>query len=95
MDLLNIGISGLPLNSNVQIDDAFLMYDVIGKASLVKSVREAVQEYDIEIPLGIAALERRLGQNVDVAASTSMKETEFTTGDVDNKEEIQEAITSF
>ena len=42
MDLLNIGISGLPLNSNVQIDDTFLMYDVIGKASLVKSVREAV-----------------------------------------------------
>ena len=43
MYLLNIGLSGLPLKSNVQIGDTFFMYEVIDKASLMKSVREAVQ----------------------------------------------------
>ena len=36
-----------------------------------------------------------MGQNVDVAASTSVDETEFITEDVDDKEEIHEASDSF
>ena len=43
MYLLNIGLSGLPLKSNVQIGDTYVMHEVIGKASLMKSGRESVQ----------------------------------------------------
>ena len=35
MALLNIGISGLSLNSNVQVCNKFLMYEVIGKTLLM------------------------------------------------------------
>ena len=42
MDFLNIGISGLELKSNVQVGDTFFVDEVIGKASLLKSVRAAV-----------------------------------------------------
>ena len=42
MGLLNIDISGLELKSNVQVGDKFLVGEVIGKASLMKSVRAAV-----------------------------------------------------
>ena len=55
------------------------MDEVIGNASLMKSVRAAVQEYDTELSLDISVLERRLGQDVDFAASTSTDETEFIT----------------
>ena len=61
MALLNIDLSGIPFKSNVQIGDVFLMNEVIEKAPLVKSARADVQEYDIEIPLAITVLERRLG----------------------------------
>ena len=93
--LMNIGLSGLVSKSNVQVGDELFMDEVIGNASLMKSVRSAVQEYDIELPLDIAVLELRLEKNVDVAASTSTDETEFITEDVDDKEEIQEASNSF
>ena len=68
--LLNVGIYGLALKSNVQSGYELLMDEVIGKASLMKSVRTAVQEYDTEIPLDVAVLERHLGRNVYVAAIT-------------------------
>ena len=42
MDLLNIFISGPALNSNVQVGDEFLMNEVIGNASTMKSVKSSV-----------------------------------------------------
>ena len=55
------------------------MGEVIGNALLVKSVREAVQEYYTEIPLDNSVLERRLGHNVYVVASTSLDDPSFIT----------------
>ena len=46
MDLLNIGLSGLVLKFNVKVGNEFLMNEVIGEASLMKSAREDVQDYD-------------------------------------------------
>ena len=94
MALLNIGLSGHALKSNVQVGDELLMYQVISKASLMKSVRADVQEYDTELPLAIYVLERRLGRNVDVPASTSTDDPELITEDGDEEEEIQEASDS-
>ena len=68
-----------------------MMDEVIVKASLMKSVRAAVQEYDTDLPLDVAVLERRLGQNVDVAASTITEETAVITEYGNDKEELQEA----
>ena len=81
MALLNIGISGLSLKSNVQVGNKFLMDEVIGKALLMKSMREAMQEYDAELPLDIAVLEHHLGPNVYVSTSTSMYEPAVITED--------------
>ena len=86
MDFLNIGLFGLGLKSNVQVGNAFLMYEVIGKASLTKSVITAVQDYDTELPLAIAVLEHHLVRNVYVAASTSTEEPEIITEDGDDEE---------
>ena len=94
MALLNIGLSSLVLKSCVQVGYEFLMDEVIGKASSIKLVREAVKEYDTELPLAVSVLERRLGCNVDVAASTSTDEKEVITEYRNDEEEIQEAIDS-
>ena len=51
MALLNISLSGLALKSNVQVGDELFMDEVIGKASSMKTVRAAVQEYDTYLPL--------------------------------------------
>ena len=83
---LNIDLSGLALKSNVQVGNEFLMYEVIGKASLTKSVITAVQDYDTELPLAISVLEHHLVRNVYVAASTSTEEPEVITEDGDDKE---------
>ena len=48
------------------------MHEVIGTASLMKSVRTAAQEYGTDLLLSIFILEHRLELNVDVTASTSM-----------------------
>ena len=64
MDLLNIGLSGLALKSNVQVGDALLMDEVIGNASTMNSARADMKEYYTEIPLAIAVLECSLGRNV-------------------------------
>ena len=40
--LLNIGLSGLTLKSNIQVGYEFFMDEVIGNASLMKSVRAVV-----------------------------------------------------
>ena len=42
MVFLNIGISGIVLKSNGQIGNEFWIDEVIGNASLIKSVRETV-----------------------------------------------------
>ena len=94
MDFLNIGLSVFDLKSNVQVGNEFLMDEVIGKASLMKSSRAAVHEYDTELPLDISVLERCLGINIDIAASTSTDEPAVITEDDDDKEEIQEARNS-
>ena len=94
MDFLTIGIYGLALKANVQVGDTFLMDEVIGNSSSMKSVRAAVQEYNTELPLDISVLERRLVLNVDFAASTSTDEPEVITEDGNYKEEIQEARES-
>ena len=60
MDLLNIGIYGLAPKSNIQVGNEFLMDEVIGKASEMKSVRVAVQEYETYISLAISVLEHHL-----------------------------------
>ena len=86
MALLNIGLSGHALKSNVQVGDELLMYQVISKASLMKSVRADVQEYDTELPLAIAILECRFGRNVDVAISTSTDVPAVITEDEDDEE---------
>ena len=62
------------------------MYEVIGKASSMKSVRASVQEYDTDIPLAISVLEICLGHNVDVAASNSTYDPEVITEDGDDEE---------
>ena len=67
------------------------MDEVIDKLSLIKSVRVDVKEYYTELPLVIAVLERRLGFNVDVVASTIIDDPEVVTEDGDDEEEIQEA----
>ena len=46
MSLLNIGLSGHVLKSNVQVGHELLMYEVIWNATSMKSVRAGVQEYD-------------------------------------------------
>ena len=84
MDFLDIGLSGLALKSNVQLGDELLMDEVIVKASLMKSVRSAIQGYDSELPLDIAVLENRLGHNVDVASSTNTYEPAVITEDGDD-----------
>ena len=84
MYLLNICLCGLVLKSNVQVGDEFLMDDFIGNASSMRLLRESVQEYDTELPLDIAVLERRLGRNV--AASTSMDDPAVITEDVNDKD---------
>ena len=56
----------------------------------MESVRADVQEYDTEIPLNVAVLERHLGRNVYVAASTSTDDPEVITEDGNDEEEIQE-----
>ena len=84
MDFLDIGLSGLALKSNVQLGDELLMDEVIFKASLMKSVRSAIQGYDSELPLDIAVLENRLGHNVDVASSTNTYEPAVITEDGDD-----------
>ena len=94
MDFLDIGLSGLALKYNVQVGNEFLMDEFIGKASLMKSARVAVQDYDTDLPLGISVLERRLGRNVYVAASTSTYEPAVITEDGDDEEEIQEVSNS-
>ena len=94
MDFLNIGTSRLALNSNFQVGNEFLMDEVIGKVSLMISVKAYVKGYDTELPLNIYVLERRLGLNVDFAASTSTDEPSVITEDGNDKEEIQEAIDS-
>ena len=86
MALLNIGLYGLALKSNFQVGNELLMDEVIVNTSSMKSVRAAVQEYDADIPLGVSVLERRVGINVDVAASTSMDETAVISEDGDDKE---------
>ena len=58
----------------------------IGNASLVKSVRAGVQDYDIDLPLYIDISERRLLRNVDVAASTSSYEPEVINKDGNDEE---------
>ena len=91
MDFLNIGLSGIVLKSNVQVGHEFLVDEVIGNASLMKSVRAYVHKYDTELPLSTAVLEICLGRNVDVVASTSIDEPAVITKDVNDEEEIQEA----
>ena len=85
MALLNIGITGLVLNSNVQVGYELLMDEVIGKLSLIKSMRGAMQDYEIELPLDFF-LECHLGRNVDVAAINSMDEPEVIPEDVDEED---------
>ena len=87
MDLMNIGIYVLTLKSNVQVGDEFLMGEVIGNASSIKSAREYVQEYDTELPLAISVLDRHLGHNVDFSASTSTYEPAVITKDTARSEE--------
>ena len=94
MTFLDIGLSGLALKYNVQVGNEFLMGEFIGKASLMKSARVAVQDYDTDLPLGISVLERCLGRNVYVAASTSTYEPAVITEDGDDEEEIQELRNS-
>ena len=62
------------------------MDEVIDKLSLIKSVRVDVKEYYTELPLVIAVLERRLGFNVDVVASTIIDDPEVVTEDGDDEE---------
>ena len=52
----------------------------------MKSVRETFQEYDIDIPLSIAVLERCLQHNVYVSDSTSTDEPAVITEDGNDKE---------
>ena len=94
MDFLNIGLSGLALNSNMQVEDEFLMDEVIGNASLMKSMRAAVQDYGTDLPLAIAVLEHCLGRNVYVATSNSTNKPEVITENGNDKEEIKEARNS-
>ena len=94
MAFLNTGFSGVALKSNVQVGDELLMDEIIGNASLMKPVREAVQEYDTELPLDILVLEHRLGCNIYVASSTIIDEPTVITEDGNNEEEIQESINS-
>lgn len=49
------------------------MVEVIGGASSMKAVRAAVHEYDTELPLAIAVLERRLGRIVVMSKRTKYK----------------------
>ena len=60
MSLMSIGISGLAFKSNFQVGDKLLMDEVIGKASLKNSVKEAVKNYYIELPLDISVLGNHL-----------------------------------
>ena len=94
MYLLNIGLSGLALRSNIQVGYEFLMDEVIGNAPLMKSVRAAVREYGTEVPLTISVLEHNLGRNVYVATSNSTDELAVITEDGNDKEEIKEASDS-
>ena len=94
MAMLNIGLSGLTLKSNVQVGDESWMDEVIGKASLMKSVRADAQEYEKELPLYISVLDRRLGRNVDVSASNGTDEPDIISEDRNYEEEIQEASDS-
>ena len=94
MNFLNLGIYSLVLKSNVQVGDELLIDEVIVKASLMKSVRAAVQGYDTELPLAIAVLEHYLGRNISVAAITSTDEPVVITEGGYDKEEIQEASKS-
>ena len=84
MALLNIGLYGLALKSNVQIGYETLMDEVIGKPSSMKSARAAVQEYGTEIPLSIDVLDHCLGRNVGVAPSTSTHDPAFISEDGDD-----------
>ena len=94
MYLLNIGLSGLALRSNIQVGYEFLMDEVIGNAPLMKSVRAAVREYGTEVPLTISVLEHNLGRNVYVATSNSTNKPEVITENGNDKEEIKEASDS-
>ena len=80
---MNISLSGLEFKSNVQVDDELLMDGVIDKASSIKPMMEAVREYDAEINLAIAVLERHLGCNIYVASNTSTDEPAVITEDGD------------
>ena len=90
MALLNIGISLLEFNYDVHLVHEFLMDEVIGNASSMKSVGAAVQEYDTDLPWAISVLERRFGRNVDVSASTSTDDPLTITEDRNDEEYIQE-----
>ena len=85
MACLNIGLFGIVLRSNVQVGHEFLMDEVIGNASLMKSMRSYVHKYDTELPLSTAVLELCLGRNLDVFASTSIDEPAVITKDVNDK----------
>ena len=52
----------------------------------MESVRADVQEYDTEIPLDVAVLERHLGRNVYVDFSTSIDDPTVITEDVDDND---------
>ena len=88
MAFLNIGIFVIALISNAQVGDELLMDEVIGNILSMKLVREAVQEYDTYLPLDIDVLERCLGCNAYVAASTSTDGPAVITEDVNYEEEI-------
>ena len=50
VDFLNNALYGLALKSNVQLVDELFMDEFIGNTSSIKSVREAVKEYDTDLP---------------------------------------------
>ena len=51
MAFFNIGLLGLSLQSHIEIDDEFLMNEVLTGASAMKEVRQAVNDYDIELSI--------------------------------------------
>ena len=60
MLLLNIGLSGLSLQPVFEVDNEFLINEVLVGASLMTSVRQVVTDYYTELSLVINDLKRRM-----------------------------------
>ena len=58
MSLLNIGLSGLSLQSVVEVGNKFLMNEICVGILSIKLVRQVVNDYDKELPLPINTLNR-------------------------------------